>query len=95
MPTRADRPDAPHLCFLCGLAFEDGDEPWGAEGVHPSHIICPCCGVELGYEDSTLESVRRFRAEWQAAGMAWNEPDERPAEWDTETQLTQVPERAR
>ncbi len=95
MPTDAARPDAPHLCFVCGLAFEPGDEPWGPDGLYPTYFICPCCGVEFGYEDWTLESVRRFRAEWQAGGMAWNRPEERPAKWDAMSQLGQIPDRAR
>lgn len=35
-------------CRVCGLYL--GYQPWGEDGKTPSYEICPCCGVEFGYE---------------------------------------------
>ncbi len=49
-------------CHVCGLVQDE--PPWGGDGRTPTFDICDCCGVEFGYEDSTLESVRRYRKAW-------------------------------
>jgi len=87
----------PTLCLVCGLAFigDDSELPWGPDGESPTFNFCPCCGVEFGYGDFTIESVRQRRSEWVAAGHEWRQPDERPAEWDLEAQLARLPERVR
>ena len=38
------------LCRVCGWKQETA--PWGGDGQTASFLICPCCGVEFGYEDS-------------------------------------------
>lgn len=48
-----------HNCRVCGLHIDD--LPWGQDGNSPTYDICPCCGVEFGYEDYTAESARRYR----------------------------------
>jgi hypothetical protein len=96
MPTRADRPDVPQLCLVCGLAVQDGDEePWGPGGDNPTYNFCDCCGVEFGYEDFALEGVLRARERWMAAGMPWFKPAMRPEHWDAKAQVAQIPARAR
>lgn len=57
-------------CRVCGYLPED--PPWGASGDLPSFEICPCCGLEWGYEDSGLLSTQRFRARWIGKGAPWS-----------------------
>ena len=82
-------PAQDHACRVCGLLY---DEPtWGADGCTPLFEICPCCGVEFGYEDCTPASTERYRKKWISEGCAWFRPDDRPADWDLSNQLKNVP----
>lgn len=58
-----------HFCRICGLY--NLEAPWGEDNISPTHEICSCCGVENGYEDYTLESIREFRAQWINKGAIW------------------------
>jgi len=95
--TRADRPDVPTLCLVCGFDYNGYDDelPWGSGGDSPTYNFCPCCGVEFGYGDFTLESARNWRAKWVAQGMAWFRPKERPDGWEPEAQMSRLPDRVR
>jgi hypothetical protein len=62
--------DGRRHCRVCG--YEDDEEPWGADGRTPSFEICPCCGVEYGYEDSTVIGIRRYRESWIRSGAPWS-----------------------
>ncbi len=57
-------------CRVCG--YEPADAPWGADGTQPSWAICPCCGVEFGYEDATVVGVTSYRDRWLAVGAPWS-----------------------
>lgn len=63
--------DAKNYCRVCG--YEPTDAPWGPDGTDPSWEICPCCGVEFGYEDATASGVVRFREQWLGAGAPWSD----------------------
>lgn len=56
-------------CRICG--YEPDEPPWGADGRDPSFFYCPCCGVEWGYQDSTVKSIETFRTSWLQAGAPW------------------------
>ncbi|WP_211263927.1 hypothetical protein [Streptosporangium amethystogenes] len=56
-------------------------------GRTPSFEICPCCGVEFGYEDATPQAVSAHRRDWLAAGATWSAPSREPPGWDLERQL--------
>lgn len=88
------RSDAVWICLVCGLDLRDvnDDPPWGLSGTDPSFTYCPCCGVEFGYQDSSLAGVRRQRDRWLLA-PEWDKPNERPSDWSLEDQLAQLPER--
>jgi hypothetical protein len=77
-------------CRICGL--EQVSPPWGEDGKTPSFDICDCCGVVFGYEDSTPQSVRRYRQRWLARGAEWFVPKSMPAGWSVSAQLVEVPE---
>ena len=76
-------------CRVCGLHLQE--PPWGENGTDPNWEICPCCGVEFGYEDQTVESANRFRNEWIANGAVWFENSEKPIDWKLEHQLDKRP----
>jgi hypothetical protein len=76
-------------CRVCGLL--QGDPPWGEDGSSPTFNICPCCGVEFGYEDSLVKGVHLYREAWLKKGAPWQKPKNRPQDWDLEAQLSQVP----
>lgn len=56
-------------CQVCG--YESAAPPWGEGGRCPSFDLCPCCGVEWGYQDATAQGIQRFRKVWLATGGAW------------------------
>lgn len=96
MAKKADRPDAPWLCFVCGLSLQGIDEaPWGPDGDSPTYNFCPCCGVEFGYGDFSMDAVHSWRRRWREAGLVWADPALRPPDWDAERQLAALPERAK
>lgn len=76
-------------CRVCGLG--QLDPPWGDDGTCPTYEICDCCGVEFGYEDATVEGVKRARSEWLGKGAPWFSAEARPSNWDVEAQLRLVP----
>jgi len=65
------RNDTDGCCRVCGYA--PADPPWGVDGSTPSFEICPCCGVEFGYEDATPGGVRRYRELWLSTGGRWSD----------------------
>lgn len=76
-----------YICRICGLIQ---DEPTWEEEVS-SHNLCPCCGVEFGYEDITLISIRQYRTKWIDLGYKWVEPNLMPQNWDIDKQLKNIP----
>ncbi len=76
-------------CRICGL--KQADPPWGEDGNSPTYVICDCCGVEFGYEDSTTKAVQRFRELWLERGAPWFRQEAKPVGWDLDCQLSQVP----
>lgn len=77
-------------CRICGFGLKD--PPWGTNGKDPTWEICPCCGVEFGYEDVTSESARLFRNAWIANGAKWFDAGEKPDGWALDTQLLERPD---
>jgi len=77
-------------CRVCGYLPEM--PPWGGDGQSPTYEICPCCGVEYGYEDSTVSSVKKYRDEWADAGYKWQDVNAKPKFWNLEDQLKRIPE---
>jgi hypothetical protein len=76
------------ICRVCGL--DEGEERWtGPDGAQ--YIICSCCGAESGREDLALDWVRRYRTKWIDTGCVWFSPDQRPADWGLDRQISQVP----
>ena len=82
--------DPKNCCRVCGYDF--GAPPWGGDGHCPEFWICPCCGSEAGYYDTTEKAVLMNRKRWVDAGAIWKEPKEKPDNWSLEEQLKQIPE---
>ncbi len=76
-------------CRVCGNV--QGDLPWGQDGQTPTFEICGCCGVTFGYEDCTVEYVKRSREEWLGKGGQWFNPSEKPANWSLNEQVKSIP----
>lgn len=82
-----------HYCRVCGCFNED--KPWGDEGIYPTYDFCPCCGVEFGHEDFTLESTKEYRHAWIKNGCQWFKIKLKPNNWDCEQQMQNIPEEYR
>ena len=78
------------ICKVCGLYYPDFF-PWGPNGRMPSHDICDCCGVEFGYEDNNLESVKKARKKWLAEGANWFNAEKKIKDWTLAGQLKNIP----
>lgn len=77
-------------CKVCG--FKQHDFPWGQDGETPSFDICACCGVEFGYEDATLISVKKYRSNWIEGGSKWFSIKDRPLNWNKDNQFKYIPD---
>ncbi len=82
--------DALFFCRICG--FRQLDPPWGEDNKNPNFAICDCCGVEFGYEDCDLNTIRKYRLKWQESGAEWFEPKEKPIDWSLEEQMKNIPQ---
>jgi len=82
-----------YICRVCGA--EQLDPPWGDDGKNASFDICDCCGVEFGYEDATLEGLKRYRNKWLSNGAKWNNSKRRPEDWSLDEQLKNIPQEYR
>lgn len=80
-----------HECRVCGFYVED--YPWGEDGKSPAYQICPCCGVQFGKEDITLDEIKKYRTAWVNKGGKWYIEAEKPEEWDMEEQMKNIPEK--
>lgn len=79
-----------HNCRVCGLYLDT--PPWGEDGKSPTYEICPCCSVEFGNEDYTVESTKRYREKWLFEGARWLNPNKKPGKWDQYEQFKNIPE---
>src|ERR1700745_2695211 len=56
------------VCPVCGYAGL-GEAPYDEFGC-ASFGICPCCGTEFGYDDSSVAHAD-LRKKWVSGGMLW------------------------
>lgn len=78
-----------HNCRVCGFYIED--LPWGEDDNSPTYEICPCCGVEFGNEDYTVESTKSYRQKWIVEDLKWFDPKKRPDNWNNLEQFKEIP----
>jgi transcription elongation factor Elf1 len=55
-------------CPVCG--YSALDEPAYDKHGSATFVICPSCGTEFGYDDSSV-AHRELRRRWIDAGMNW------------------------
>ena len=80
--------DYSYLCRVCG--YENENQPWGAKGSKPSYAICPCCGTEFGYDDSTPAGIKAARNRWLNEGCDWFVPELKPIRWSASVQIKKL-----
>ena len=75
-----------YTCPVCGFPglYEAAYDKAGAS----SFEICPCCGIEFGYEDAR-RSHEELRQKWIAEGMKWHFGSV-PSNWNPITQLVKA-----
>jgi len=81
-------------CPACGTDLDF--EPW--KGDSASDEICPCCGIQFGYDDAAGGDplrrptiYRQWRERWLASGAQWfsvSRPP--PPSWDVQSQIERV-----
>jgi hypothetical protein len=79
-----------HECRVCGCYSVDF--PWGEDGKSPTFQLCPCCGVQFGKEDCSLESIKKYRGEWISKGGEWFVKNEKTEGWDMVAQMKNIPD---
>lgn len=79
-----------YTCPVCGWP-ELSEPPYDESGC-ASFEICPCCGVEFGYDDAVKgETHERARARWIAGGMKWwSTSRPAPKDWNAPRQLARL-----
>jgi len=89
MLQKRDKLEPIDCCPVCG--YTDGEFlPWGESGEDPSFDICPCCGVEYGYEDFTVESAAKYRLAWLRRGPKPFRPSIEFRDWDWAVQMRNI-----
>lgn len=78
-----------YTCHVCGYP-ELSEPPWGEDGQSSSFNICPCCGVEFGYEDATEIALLKYRQQWISSGGKWFDTQLKPNDWDMKKQLRNI-----
>ena len=74
-----------YLCPVCGYTGLE-EAPYDELGCS-SFGICPCCGTQFGYDDTTAAHAE-LRRSWISSGMPWwSEAQASPSGWDPITQL--------
>lgn len=63
----------------------------GGSDIDPTLEICPCCGIEFGYEDATVLAAKKARATWIQEGAKWFRPEIKPTSWVLEDQINNIP----
>lgn len=77
-------------CRVCGYDYIDY-YPWGEDGHLPDFTICDCCGVEFGYEDVGILSIKQYRKKWIEEGANWFFPELMPEGWTVNEIYKSIP----
>lgn len=78
-----------YICPICG--YDKLEEPPYDEFGEPSYEICPCCGIEFGFDLENYHITQEeYRKKWINNGGEWFDPQEKPQKWDIRQQLKNV-----
>ena len=70
-----------NICPVCGYAAL-AEPPYDEQG-YPTYVICPCCGFEFGFDDSSREyTFEDYRIKWIEEGYQFFDEEMKPEEWD-------------
>lgn len=80
-----------NYCRVCGYKLDFA--PW--IGNSPSDEICPCCGIQYGYDDLAGGNINErsliyteWKKRWIREGMPWlSRCIKKPHNWDPSGQL--------
>ena len=87
--------DENKICRVCGYKYYNFF-PWGESGQYSSFDICHCCGTTFGYQDFTIEAIKRQRKLWiEEMECKWRDPEYKPKGWSLEESLKNIPEKYR
>lgn len=75
-----------NVCVVCGWTDGQEKELGG---------ICPCCGIEWGYEDVAFDNVLKERQRWVDSKYEWRNQELKPKEWNLEKQQKNIPKEYR
>jgi hypothetical protein len=80
-------------CPVCGLQLDRA--AW--DGNESSLDICPCCGIQFGYDDATPKGIEGrkeihcdWRRRWIEEGMKWRGVEKPPPDWNPTLQLERL-----
>jgi hypothetical protein len=76
------------VCPVCGYGALD-EAPYDSYGC-ASYSICPCCGTEFGYDDSTI-AHSLLQEKWVNNGAKWWSNNTLPPDgWDPVEQINNL-----
>jgi len=81
-------PNKTYRCPVCG--YPELDTPPYNEQGSASFYICPCCGIEFGYDDAKT-SYEELRQRWLERGAPWfSRTTAPPPDWSATDQLVRA-----
>ena len=75
-----------NICRVCGMNWNSISKT--RETIYDD--MCPCCFVQVGYEDSSLESIKSYREHWLQNGAKFEDEELEPEGWNKEMALKQI-----
>lgn len=77
------------ICPVCGYD-KLAEVPYDQYG-YPSYEICPCCGFEYGFDDSSEgKTFEEYRNEWIKNGYPFYDNEVLPKNWSEVDMLKQL-----
>jgi len=81
-----------NICPVCG--FSKLEEPPYDELGYPTYVICPCCGYEFGFDDSSKGlTFDEYLNTWIEKGYEFFDKDLQPPNWNFDQLILQLENR--
>lgn len=78
-----------NICPVCGYDSLE-EAPYDING-NPSYTICPCCGFEFGFDDSSKGyTFTKYREKWIDKGFPFFDEEKKPSRWNKNRLLKQL-----
>tara|TARA_R110000868_G_scaffold138329_1_gene352330 strand:+ start:48694 stop:48981 length:288 start_codon:yes stop_codon:yes gene_type:complete len=75
------------ICRICGVNWK---EIFNTSRTDYYDNFCPCCGRQVGYQDSLPQAAKKARVEWLSSDAIWIDDDTEPKGWNKEMALAQI-----